>query len=214
MDTETLQALTDRGFGEYLGFEADKIIERDGIEMFGSHPINEGFENVQRDARMSFWRDGQVATIKKTKAGAEYLSSLINYVGDTFGECSGVFENSLGGRVCVFGYYPNMYLQSFVQSTRLKRLFVYLSKGKLNYVKSYHNMIMFERGEGIMLISSSLDVQKRVEIALYGDFSKITVTNQDMVEKSLLRANCDENYSYFVIDEMQPFEICIVNLHF
>ena len=44
MDTETLQVLRSRGFGEYLGFEVDKIIERDGIEIFNSHPINKDFE--------------------------------------------------------------------------------------------------------------------------------------------------------------------------
>ena len=68
-------------------------------------------------------------------------------------------------------------------------------------------MVMFDRGEGIMLISSCLDIQKKVEIALCGDFDEIVYTNQDMAEKSLVRQNKDDFYSYFVIDEIEPFEI-------
>ena len=210
LNGEALEILQKQGYGEYLGFEIDKKIERDGLEKFNSHQINKGFENVIRECRMSFWRDGEVWTIKKTQDGGEYLSSLENYVGDIFGYSSGIFENKLGGRVCVMGYYPNMYVQNYSQTVRLKRIFRYLSKDTLNYVSSYHNIMMFERGKGILLVSNCLDIQENVEIALNGDFSEIMCLNQEMTENTIKRRKKEGNYSYFVLPKLNPFDVSLL----
>ncbi|MBQ0105642.1 MAG: hypothetical protein KBT47_06370 [Armatimonadetes bacterium] len=201
---EALKGLTERGFGKYLGFECDRLIERDGLERFGFGEINRGFENLLRDCRMSFWRDGEVWTVKKTEESAEYLSGLENYEQEFLGYGSGIYENSLGGRVCVLGYYPNMYVQDYAQSVRLKRIFSWLSRNTLSYLKSYHKGIFFDRGM-FLFVSDCLDDQRDVEFALGGNFDNIRCINENMEEKNIAVIK-DENYTYVTVDILKPFE--------
>jgi hypothetical protein len=76
-----------------------------------THPLNGPFAGRKRDGRQSFWK-GPAALLRPLSATAQPLSRLIGYAGDELCPCAmGVFENELGGRVCVAGYYPWIFLQ-------------------------------------------------------------------------------------------------------
>ena len=60
---------------------------------------------------------------------------------------SGVFENALGGLICVAGYFPWSFLQNYSKSAQLKTVFRWLSRDTLPaYVASYHKINLWVRG--------------------------------------------------------------------
>ena len=81
----------------------------------------------------------------------------------------GLFENSLGGRICVAGYYPFKRISFYQKSLQLKRLFDYLSKGSFaGYVKSHEKVRLWTyKGEGknyMVLFNLTNDTHENLEI--------------------------------------------------
>src|SRR5690606_17950228 len=105
MDAETLQQLNDKGHGNLTGFEVVGSASADRIEKFTTHPLNGDFGGRERDNRQSFWKS-MAYSLQKTAENAQALSDLIDYDNQNAGACTmGIFENSLGGRICIAGYY-------------------------------------------------------------------------------------------------------------
>ena len=78
------------------------------------------FAGWHRDCRPSFNPEPAAWLIEPTSPQARPLSEIVDFTPKSFGPTSGVFENRLGGRVAVFGYYPWRFLQSLAKTSQLK----------------------------------------------------------------------------------------------
>ena len=89
----------------------------------------------------------------------------------------GVFENRLGGRVCVAGYFPWTFLHSLSKSAQMKSVMRWLSRDRLPaYVASFHKINLWVRDPGgpgiaLALTNSCLDPARDVALLIRTDAS-------------------------------------------
>ena len=216
MDAEALLQLNKMGFGELTGYEVigSDIVDR--IEKFSSHPLNGEFANCQRDNRQSFWKS-TAYSLKPTDAKAHPLSSLIDYSGKEVSACTcGTFENKLGGRICVAGYYPWTFMENKSKSSQMKSVFRWLSKETLpGYIASFHKINLWirqpENGKiALSFTNSSFDPAKNVTLMLRTESKTIKVYNMSCKETVIQSSGTDGVYKKFVIPEVGVWEIRLV----
>ena len=213
MDAEALQLLNKMGFGELTGFEVVGSDNVDRIEKFMSHPLNGQFTGCQRDNRQSFWKSAAY-TLRKTNEKALSLSSLIDYSGKDVSDCaSGTFENKLGGRICVAGYYPWTFMENRSKGSQMKSVFRWLSKDSLpGYIASFHkiNLWVREPQNGkitLAFTNSSFDPAKDLILMLRTENKTIRVFDMACGETVIRSSGTDGAYQKFVIPEVAAWEI-------
>jgi len=216
MDAEALQQLNKRGYSELTGFDVVGSENVDRIEKFTSHPLNGELANSQRDNRQSFWKS-PAYTLMPTDVNAKPLSSLIDYTGKEVSACtSGTFENKLGGRICVAGYYPWTFMENKSKSSQMKSVFRWLSKETLpGYIASFHKINLWIRepeNSKIVLsfTNSSFDLAKNVIVMLHTENRSIKVYDMACKETVIHSSRADGDYQKFVIPEVGAWEIRLV----
>ena len=216
MDAEALQQLNKMGFSELTGFEVVGADNVDRIEKFSSHPLNGEFAGCQRDNRQSFWKS-PAYTLKPTNANAKPLSSLIDYSGKDVSACtSGTFDNKLGGRICVAGYYPWTFMENKSKSSQMKSVFRWLSKETLaGYIASFHKINLWirqpEKGKiALAFTNSSFDAAKNVILMLRTENKTIKVFDMVCKETVIQSSGTDGAYQKFVIPEVGAWEVRLV----
>ena len=122
----------------------------------------------------------------------------------------GVFENSLGGRVCVAGYNPDNLIKCYPKTCQLKRVFSWLSKDTLNYIDSYVNVNFYDRGCGGFIFNNSLDEAEEMVLALAGNIDCVERVDPDMTKTKIKRLSFDGKYSKFDLGYMKPFDFLLV----
>ncbi|MBQ0105641.1 MAG: hypothetical protein KBT47_06365 [Armatimonadetes bacterium] len=219
---EALNALNEMGYGEYVGFRTGDIISDDGIEKFTDHPLNGDGAFVWRDCRQSFkgWAVPCFGLVKCDEK-AQCLASLVDYADIQYKDkdnnplyTMGIYENSLGGRICVMTYFPCSYLQSGVKSVQMKNILKYVSRNSVSFVSSYHNILMFDRsGENpaILLINNSFDQAENVIVNIAEDIECLKITDSDMSERKVSRLKYADGYSVFDIGNMDAFSMCLLS---
>lgn len=213
MDCGALQQLNDRGFGRLTGFEITGSAEKDRIEKFTGHPLNGEFQGRERDNRQSFWMV-PAYSLRKTSENAQSLSTLIDYSGKEVSDCTaGTFENELGGRVCVSGYYPFTFLENLSKSSQMKSVFRWLSKDNLpGYIASFHKINLWIRepeDDGITLAfsNSSFDPAEKVILMLRTTSQVVKISDMECKWKKIRSSGVDGPYQKFVIDRVDPWQI-------
>lgn len=218
MDAESCQHLNAMGLGDLVGFKVLRSEKMDRIEKFSDHPLNVPFCGRLRDNRQSFlaW-NVPAAVLQKTDDQAQTLASLIDYGDHEAASCTmGIFENRLGGRICVAGYYPWTYVQNLSKSSQLKSVFRWLARDALpGYVVSYHkiNLWMRKPRNGDMALAftnSSFDAAENVQLLLHTDRKKITVYDQQCNKTVYKSQESDSPYQKFVIPHVEPWQMCLV----
>ncbi len=102
--------------------------------------------------------------------------------------CMGIFENRLGGRVCVAGYYPWTFLQSIPKSSQIKSLMRWLSRDTLpGYVESFHKMNLWVREvdggrRAAAVLNGSLDPAREAVLTLRTGSDLLSVYDMECVE--------------------------------
>ncbi|MBE6792171.1 MAG: hypothetical protein E7534_01550 [Ruminococcaceae bacterium] len=170
-DADAVAALTARGFGQYIGFAVAEQFPQDTMEQYTDHPLNGDFAGHRRNCRQSF---SPVPAVAFTPfENAQVLASLVDYNRQEKAACTmGVFENTLGGRVCVCGYFPWTMLQELGKSTQIKNVFDWLANGRLPaFVKSYHRANIWTRSlpdgrTAVALLNASLDRAENLELSV------------------------------------------------
>ena len=213
MDPEALKQLNTMGFSEFTGFEVVGSDNVDRIEKFTNHPLNGEFANCQRDNRQSFWKS-VAYTLQPTNKNANPLSSLIDYSGKDISACtSGIFENKMGGRICVAGYYPWTFMENRSKSSQMKSVFRWLSKEKLpGYIASFHKINLWirepQKGKiALAFTNSTFDPAKNVILMLKTENKTITIYDMACRKTEITSSGGDGLYQKFVIPEVEQWQI-------
>jgi hypothetical protein len=216
MDAEALDQLNSMGYGKFTGFEVTSSELHDRIERLSGDPLNGRFAGRERDNRQSFWNE-PAYSLKKTDDKARILSSLVDYTDSEVAGCtSGIFENSLGGRVFVGGYYPWSFTENLSKSSQLKSVFRWLSKDVLpGYIDSFHRINIWFRNPGVdnialALTNSSFDEARNVVLFLKTGKNEICIYDMNCKRVNIRSSGSDGPYRKFVIPSIDPWQMRLI----
>ncbi|MBN1345076.1 MAG: hypothetical protein JXQ73_20445 [Phycisphaerae bacterium] len=218
MDPQALQRLNAMKLGELTGFDVENVMHDDCIEQFVGHPLNASFSGRYRNGRQSFWKCPAYA-LKRTNPKAEALSRIVDYTYKQVAPCCvGVFENSLGGRVCVAGYYPWEQVQNLSKSAQIKSVMRWLSKDRLPaYVASFHRANLWARptGQGrwaIALTNAYLDPAEGLTLAVLTDQPELSVVDMQCRQAKVRATAAAGPYKTFTLPTIPPWEMRLVTV--
>ena len=216
-DAYALEVLNDRGFGAETGFKVEKEFPVDTRELYNAHPLNAKIEGGLRNCRQAF-NFGESFGLVPTGEGAESLSSLTDYHGNTLSEVGlGIFENKLGGRVAVGGYYPFTWVSDYFKTKQLKELMLYLSDNTLpSYVETYcrirNHSFVGEKGVILALLNPTNRFLENIVVAIKTDAESAKCWDMDCNETSLKAEVRDaaNGYRFFSVAAIKPFEMVVI----
>jgi hypothetical protein len=219
LDGEALEYINSLGLSEYTGFSSSPTESGEFlIEKSLKHDLN-ATENELRDVHTSFGWIGdmpKVYRIQKNAENAEYLTSLINYDNENCGFASGIFENSLGGRIYVSGYVPFNWNGSKGRTIGLKRICKYLSRDRIPaYVASFHKIALWSRDDCISLLNLASGTSRKVKIAVLTDKSTLALYRQingTVKEERATLVNVEGKYKIFEINDLSYQETLLCKI--
>lgn len=213
LDYEALQTLNELGYGEYTGFVPGKIFDRDTVETYTDHPLNEGISGTIRNIRQTFMRY-TTASVVPAMPGAEILSTLNDFAGKEVAPCgSGIFVNKLGGKIAVAGYSPWRFIYNSGKMRQLKRLFDFLSSGTLpGWLSSCHRMQLFfrelpENRGSCDIFNFSLDPAGDAELQIRCTAEKFKIYRADGSCTEITAKSTDNGIATVKLPEMAAFEL-------
>lgn len=207
MSADALDIINKRGFGEYTGFKTTGVFTHDTLEQEIDHPLNMPGKH-RRNPRQAFpWSTKEAFTIEKTSEKAEYTAQHRDLFENIRGMSSGVFENSLGGRIFVEGISPFEWCYSLPRSFHTKEVIKWLSKDLLPaYVDSFHRISVWSRGNAAFAANMSTESAESIRLVLKtnADNISVTVTNgSKIIKKEKIAAEAGScGYNTFVIPEI------------
>ncbi|HHX54138.1 MAG TPA: hypothetical protein GX704_04430 [Clostridiales bacterium] len=216
LNAAALNYLNERGFGEYTGFAVKKSIPADARENYTDEKINDGFAFGFRNCRQAFFH-GDSFALTPMADDCRVLSELVDYHGKVLADCAcGIFENSLGGRICAAGYYPHNWISDYNKTVQLKRVFTWLSKYELpSYVTTYcriRNITLTGDGrQCVTLFNTSNDD--------IGDLSVMIKTSKCAADVYMMSGErfslecgekTDEGYKCYTISNLKPYEMAVI----
>lgn len=219
LDGQALARINEMGLGAHTGFSVARFHEDDCIEILLPHDLNGSCAGRRRDCRQSFrgW-SVPAAELTPTSPAAQPLSRLINYGEESVAACgSGVFENTLGGRVFVGGYFPWIYLQNLPKTVQLKSVVRWLSRDKLPaYIESYHKINLWARGTeadttAVALLNPSLDPARDVVLMLRTAQTEISVYTMACERTTVQATRVDGPYHRFVLPTIRCWQMVLVD---
>lgn len=144
-----------------------------------------------------------------------YIDNL--QTGQEVASCAmGIFENKMGGRICVAGYYPWTFMENLSKSTQMKTVFRWLSKDNLpGYIDSFHkiNLWIREPNDGkiaLAFTNSSFDPAENVVLKLKTANKTIRVFDMDCKETVIQASETDGPYQKFVIPKVDAWQMRLV----
>jgi hypothetical protein len=205
------------GFAEFVGFGVKKYIDKDCLEQYVVHAMNaEDIVYGKRNGRQAFF-PGTAAALTPLDARCETLSRLIDYHEKELGACGmGLFENRLGGRICVAGYYPWSYIQDSQKSWQLKTVFRWLSKEQLpSAVDSFrriqnHTRIFPDGKVALTLLNESLDRCDDVVVRIRTDRVKCRCVDTENRETMLAAVGQERGYQLYRIPSIDPWSMVLL----
>lgn len=219
-DAGAVEALDKRGFGEYVGFRVAGEIPEDALECYTDHPLNAGMVGHRRNCRQSF--NHLPAAYFTPAPGAEILARLVDYAGAEWaGCCMGLYQNKLGGRVCVGGYYPWSMLQEYDKTRQLKRVFSWLTQGNLPVcVASFHRANLWARRQAdgrlaVCLVNTGLDTAQGLQLAVRTQanrcrFLSISGSREEPDGRLLETSGAKDGAALFTLPDLGPWDVCLL----
>jgi hypothetical protein len=215
MDAYALACLNEMGFAEFTGFRVERFLEVDCIEQFTDHQLNRGIAGRVRDARQSFLDATRpAAVLEPTQPGAAAVSRMVNYTPVEVATCgTGVFENALGGRVCVAGYYPWTQLHFHSKLAQLKSVMRWLSGDRLPaYVSSPHKVYLWARetADGrlaLAVLNAHSDDAKEMTLMIRTQQEQLTLVDMGCNETRVSRSRTEGPYSEFLLPEVPAWHM-------
>lgn len=213
MDVAALGRLNEMGYQDLTGFAVGEMRDKDCIEQLVAHPLNGEFGGRYRNCRQSFWHSPAFG-LTPTNNASQVISRLVDYTYEGIVSCTmGVYENPIGGRICVAGYYPWMQLQNLSKSAQLKQVFRWLSKDTLpGYVASFHRANLWVR-EGkngalsVAVLNASLDPAEQLKLRLRTTREELSVFDPHCRETKATATRADGPYKDFLLPTLGPWEL-------
>lgn len=217
LDGQALDALNDLGFSELTGYRTDGCDSADCVEILTDDWLNGEHGGNMRDCRQSFWKY-PCAKLLSTSLGTRSLARAVDYQCQTKADCCmGIYENLLGGRICISGYYPWSFILNHAKSEQYKRLARWLSKDTiLAYIASFHKINIWVRkndcGKIILyLLSQNLDVAESPVVRVLTGMSRLRVINSKL-EETVIRAasknkETKDGYQEFILPNLEPWRL-------
>jgi hypothetical protein len=147
------------------------------------------------------------------------LSRMIDYGHATVAECCmGVYENTLGGRICVAGYYPWSFLLGYAKSIQIKRIIRWLLKDTLpGFIGSYQKINLWAQrtAEGqpaFILANSSLMEAEGLELYIRTRGTRLMFTGMDNKPVEIRSEGTDGGYTIFSLLQINAMSIAIAFL--
>lgn len=216
-DGPAIQALNELGFAEYTGFVVEGYHDVDCVERLTADEVNGAESGRRRDCRQSFWKC-PCASFAVTGEGARTLAEAIDYSDTVKAACSmGIFDNSLGGRVCASGYYPWNFALGSHKAAQMKSLMLWLSKNTLPaYVSTHHKVNLWVRKNSagkpvVTMLNQSLDNASGLRIRLKDYFGKLTVTDMNLQKTAVCPCQTENGYTEYRIPDISPLSVCLVS---
>ncbi|MDR1891480.1 MAG: hypothetical protein LBQ48_00465 [Oscillospiraceae bacterium] len=219
MDARALYNLNHMGYSGLTGFEVTDFLEKDCIEVFSGHFLNEGIPNAARRNCFQEFNKGDAAVIESADSNAQVLSYMVDYSGNVKSECSwGVYENSLGGRICVAGYYPWTFIQSRPKARQLRNIFRWLSRDELllvncSYCRLHSWVRRVSNGQiAAAIINGSLETLEDTVFLLKTDSTHCFVYDMgcNQQECRFLPEQSGGGYNAFAIPQILPWQMALV----
>lgn len=218
LDGPALTRLNEMGYGELTGFAVDQVLTIDCIEELTSHPLNGDFAGRRRNGRQSFYKS-PASLLRPTAEGAASLSRVVDY---TYGEvapcCMGIYENKIGGRVCVAGYYTWEQLQNLSKSSQIKAVMRWLSKDSLPaYVASFHraNLWVRETEAGrytVTLLNAYGDPADALEIRIRTERDSLEFFDSRCARTVVAAKDQQDGYARFVLPAISSWELALLSV--
>ncbi len=216
MDAETLAAINRRGLSHLTGMAPGQAFAVDGIEEMTQHPLNGAYGGRQRDSRQSF-NHRTALGLELIDPTAQSLARLVDYVGHELAACTfAIFENQLGGRVAVAGYFPWSFLHSLSKTTQLKSVMRWLSKDRLPaYVSSFHKVNVWAResktdGLAVAIVNSSFDPATQLDLALRTSSERLDTFDMKGLRQTISATRREGPYQHFVLPIVDPWSMRLV----
>lgn len=203
---DALEALNARGLADYTGFTVEAVWEKDTIERdlpvsFNAYP--DGGVLCGRDGNQAFFWFPEYAKAYAVKAacdGATYLTEMYDFAGNRRGYAMAAGVNRYGGKICVSGYFPYTFCESYACKYRLRSVFDWLTDGEMPTVRSNHKIVLYHRdttdgGNGVTLLNMSLDDACDVRVRLphcTADVVPVRIYDGDRMIETELRRTGEE----------------------
>jgi hypothetical protein len=218
MDVEAWIELRNLGLAKWTGLDEISVIEHDSFEVLSGDPVNGSFAGWSRDCRQSF--SPNRAYSMRPVNGARILAGLKQYGGRDAGPCAIAYENDLGGRVVVMGYFPWSQFHDLGKATQMKSICQWLSRdGMPLRIDTFAKVAVWcragERGsQGIIILNTSLDSITELVISVPRQVASCAVVAADGIERraALRSGPPGTNHSEIVIREVQPWSIPLLLL--
>ncbi len=155
--------------------------------------------------------------IKPVCEGTQIIANLVDYAGRHCGASMGTFENSLGGRVVICGYFPWRFVHNLSKSSQVKSIIRWLSRDTIPaYVKSFEKVNIWcrkasEGRNGIFLLNSSFDVIDELEISILTDRDELSVFDMDCRQEKVSQCGAiSGGYRTFEITNLKPWTAVLI----
>jgi len=215
LDACTLEKLEQLGLGELTGFRVAGRKDQNSIERFTTHTLNAEYGGHHRDCRPSFWAE-PVYLLEPVAKGAAVLSEVVDFSKVVHGACAGVYENQLGGRIAVFGYFPWRMIQNLAKTVQLKAVSCWLSRDRLPaYVATCHKMALWCRRDAngnpaLMILNVSIDVAEEAEIRVQGEAHPLLATDMNGNTTPLSPGRTTNNYTSYRLPDIAPWQAVVL----
>ena len=208
MDADAADILCKIGFGKYIGFKKGDETVDDLSEVCLNHPLNKGIEGESRTCFSVFAKGKSYALIPEK--GAAVISNIQDVDRNVKYPCAmGCFENELGGRVAVCGYFPWTDLSDYDKALQMKRLFLYLSNNALEAnIHSYHRLKLFVRETdggkfAAVVYNCNPDTIENAEIRIR-DNGEYIIADEHMKKSALKQIGNDSGGGVYLLPELKP----------
>lgn len=183
LDGDAFAALAERGFARYCGVEIENVYDNGMSERFTESRFNGKYGGYKRDVYMNFWNGNKNVYTYRPQKGSEVVCNLENINHEPLGAASTVYENELGGRVCVTGYFFPEFSKCREKQAQIMNVLDFLSGGMK--AKSYGDcrthIVCRESDKFVLLcvMNCSLDADADLYAEVRGDYKQIRTIAAD-----------------------------------
>lgn len=206
LDAAAAKAFIRRGLGEYIGVKVGQEY-MDGVEeCFTDHPVNEGVVGYLRDVRPAFFGKGGWALIPQDPK-VQVISQLHSLVGEPLDAGACLYENSLGGRVCVLGYAAFSKIDSYARLRQMRRVAKWLAGNTWTVMESMGLAAQFLRTDGSRTMATVINLSMdNAPASNYGIWGAKSVKCLKSGEETTLPVTQKDGYGVVTLPDLTPFE--------